>query len=58
MIRRRSAGAGSYASRICDYAGAGRDQLAWVIERLNDDPASRSATITTFEPLRDTTYIP
>lgn len=51
-------GARSYASRILDYAGAGRDQLAWVIERLTADPTSRSATITTFEPLTDTTYIP
>jgi len=51
-------GARSYASRICDYAEAGRDQLAWVIERLRADPATRSATITTFEPLTDTTYIP
>jgi thymidylate synthase len=51
-------GARSYASRICDYAASGRDQLAWVIERLRAEPASRSATITTFEPLTDTTYIP
>src|SRR5689334_14548834 len=48
----------SYASRLFDYAGTGRDQLAWVVERLRADPASRSATITTFEPLSDTTYIP
>jgi thymidylate synthase len=48
----------SYASRIHDYNGAGRDQLDWVIERLTADPASRSATITTFEPLLDTSYIP
>ena len=48
----------SYASRLFDYAGAGRDQLAWVVERLRSDPASRSATITTFEPLLDTSYIP
>ena len=48
----------SYASRIFDYAAAGRDQLAWVIERLRADPASRSATITTLEPLIDTAYIP
>src|ERR1700742_4423581 len=27
-------GARSYASRLFDYAGEGRDQLAWVIERL------------------------
>jgi thymidylate synthase len=51
-------GARSYASRLFDYGGAGRDQLAWVVERLRTDPASRSATITTFEPLTDTTYIP
>jgi thymidylate synthase len=48
----------SYASRLFDYAGSGRDQVAWVIDRLRADPASRSATITTFEPLTDTTYIP
>lgn len=48
----------SYASRIHDYNGSGRDQLDWVIERLRDDPTSRSATITTFEPLLDVTYIP
>jgi thymidylate synthase len=51
-------GARSYASRIFDYAAIGRDQLAWVIERLRADPASRDAAITTFEPLTDTTYIP
>ena len=51
-------GARSYASRLFDYAGSGRDQLAWAIDRLRRDPASRSATITTFEPLTDTTYIP
>jgi thymidylate synthase len=48
----------SYASRLFDYGGVGRDQLEWVIERLRADPTSRSATITTFEPLLDTTYIP
>ena len=41
-----------------DYARTGRDQVAWVIDRLRNDPGSRSATITTFEPLIDTTYIP
>jgi thymidylate synthase len=51
-------GARSYAARLFDYAGAGRDQVAWVIERLQADPQSRSATITTFEPLLDTSYIP
>ena len=48
----------SYACRLFDYEGSGRDQLAWVVERLRRDPASRSATITTFEPLTDTSYIP
>jgi thymidylate synthase len=48
----------SYASRLYDYAGSGRDQVQWVIDRLGADQASRSATITTFEPLLDTTYIP
>ena len=48
----------SYASRLYDYAASGRDQVQWVIDRLRVDPTSRSATITTFEPLLDTTYIP
>ena len=48
----------SYASRLFDYAGTGVDQVQWVIDRLRDDPTSRSATITTFEPALDTTYIP
>jgi thymidylate synthase len=48
----------SYASRIHDYNAAGRDQVDWVVGRLQQDPASRSATITTFEPLLDTSYIP
>jgi thymidylate synthase len=48
----------SYAARLFDYAGTGRDQVAWVVERLRDDPEARSATITTFQPLTDTSYIP
>jgi len=48
----------SYASRLFDYGGSGRDQLEWVVARLRADPGSRSATITTFEPLTDTTYVP
>lgn len=48
----------SYASRLYDYAAGGRDQVQWVIDRLRNDPTSRSATITTFEPLLDSTYIP
>ena len=46
----------SYARRLRDYEG--RDQVAWVIERLRTDPECRSATITTFQPLSDTSYIP
>jgi thymidylate synthase len=50
--------ADSYATRLYDYARTGRDQVAWVIGRLRRDPESRSATITTFQPLTDTSYIP
>src|SRR3954449_3679565 len=35
----------SYACRLFDYAGAGRDQLAWVVARLAADPTCRDATI-------------
>jgi thymidylate synthase len=48
----------SYASRLYEYAETGRNQVQWVIDRLRADPMSRSATITTFEPLLDTTYVP
>ena len=51
-------GAQSYAVRLFNYEQSGRDQLAWVVERLRDDPAARSATITTFQPLTDTAYVP
>ena len=51
-------GADSYATRLFDYEHSGRDQVAWVIDRLRQDPATRSATITTFQPRTDTTYIP
>lgn len=50
--------ADSYATRLFDYEHSGRDQLAWVIDRLRHDPLSRSATITTFQPRTDTSYIP
>jgi thymidylate synthase len=50
--------ADSYATRLHDYAGTGLDQLRWVSDRLRNDALSRSATITTFQPLSDTTYIP
>ncbi|MCW2976797.1 MAG: Thymidylate synthase [Actinomycetia bacterium] len=48
----------SYAVRLFNYAGSGRDQIAWVVERLRADPECRSATVTTFQPLTDTAYIP
>jgi len=51
-------GADSYATRLFDYEHSGRDQVQWVIDRLRADPSSRSATITTFQPHTDTTYIP
>ena len=50
--------ADSYATRLFDYDHTGRDQVRWVIDRLRADPSSRSATITTFQPRTDTTYIP
>jgi thymidylate synthase len=50
--------ADSYATRLYDYDHSGRDQIAWVIDRLRGDPLSRSATITTFQPLTDSSYIP
>ncbi len=49
-------GARSYAARLYDYDG--RDQVAWVVDRLRADPAARDATITTFMPTTDTTYVP
>jgi thymidylate synthase len=51
-------GADSYATRLFDYEHTGRDQVAWVIDRLRRDRATRSAAITTFQPLTDTSYIP
>jgi thymidylate synthase len=51
-------GADSYATRLFDYEHSGRDQVAWVIDRLRKDPATRSAVITTLQPRTDTTYIP
>jgi thymidylate synthase len=50
--------AASYAIRLFNYASTGRDQIAWVAQRLKADPANRSAAITTFQPLTDTSYIP
>jgi thymidylate synthase len=51
-------GADSYATRLYDYAHAGRDQIRWVIDRLAANPLARDATVTTFQPLTDASYIP
>jgi thymidylate synthase len=51
-------GADSYATRLFDYEHSGRDQVAWVVDRLRRDPATRSAAITTFQPHTDSSYIP
>ena len=51
-------GADSYATRLYDYEHRGLNQIDWVIDRLRKDPSSRSATITTLQPLSDTSYIP
>ena len=51
-------GADSYARRLRDYAGTGRDQVAWLAARLAADPGAWDATITTIQPATDTTYIP
>ena len=50
--------ADSYATRLYDYAHTGRDQVRWVTDRLAANPSARDATITTFQPLTDTSYIP
>lgn len=51
-------GADSYASRLRDYLGTDRAQVAWLAARLAADPGARDATITTFQPTTDATYIP
>ena len=58
--RRRRSSAARRATRggSSTTRGTGRDQIAWVVERLRDDPECRSAAITTFQPLTDTSYIP
>ena len=48
----------SYAARLHDYAHVGRDQIRWVIDRLAANPWTRDATVTTFQPLTDTSYMP
>ena len=48
----------SYAARLYDYAHSGRDQIRWVIDRIAANPSTRDATITTFQPLTDSSYVP
>ncbi|HVH64718.1 MAG TPA: thymidylate synthase [Candidatus Acidoferrum sp.] len=50
--------ADSYATRLYNYAHAGRDQIRWVVDRLAANPWARDATVTTFQPLIDNSYIP
>lgn len=49
--------ANSYASRLYNYLGQ-KNQIDWVVNKLKTDKMSCSATITTFEPLTDISYIP
>lgn len=49
--------ANSYASRLYNYLGK-KNQIEWVINKLKNDKLCCSATITTFEPLTDVSYIP
>ena len=49
--------ANSYAARLYNYGGK-KDQIQWVIDKIKCKSNVRSATITTFEPLTDVSYIP
>lgn len=51
-------GADSYAVRLRDWEHSGRDQVAWLVDRLRADAGTRDAAITTFQPATDTTYVP
>ena len=55
--------ADSYATRLFDYEHSGRNQVAWVVDRLRRGPATRSRARsasrgTTFQPHSDTSYVP
>jgi thymidylate synthase len=50
--------ADSYATRLFDYVHTGRDQIRWVSDRLAANPWARDATVTTFQPLTDDSYVP
>lgn len=47
----------SYASRFYAYMNE-KNQIDWLIARLKENLHTRSATLTTFEPLLDDKYIP
>lgn len=49
--------ANSYGERLYCYLGK-KNQIDWVINKIQQKRNVRSATITTFEPLSDTSYIP
>ncbi len=51
-------GADSYAVRLRDWSRTGRDQVAWLADRLRADPGARDAAITTLQPPTDSTYVP
>src|SRR6202521_5091178 len=48
----------NYATRLDDHFHAGGDKTRGVIDRLAANPWARDATVTTFQPLTDTSYIP
>ena len=52
----QTAGAAAIGDQGSGAFGSG--QVRWVIDRLRANPAARDATITTFQPLTDTGYIP
>lgn len=47
----------SYGERLYNYEGK-KNQIDWIISKLKENDFCRSATITTFEPLTDVSYIP
>lgn len=49
--------ANSYASRLYNYMNK-KNQIEWIINKLEKEKYTCSATITTFEPLTDEKYIP
>ena len=51
-------GADSYAVRLRDWSHTGRDQVAWLVDRLRADPGARDAVVSTFQPATDSTYVP